>query len=85
MKNAKEMKAITEENIDKYLNKCREAAQECAEHWIAFAIENAAKDREYSLEFRVANGIHIETVVEILEQNGYKVKTIGRTLKINWF
>ena len=85
MKNANEMKAITEKNIQEYVNKCREAAQECAEHWIAFAIENAAKDREYSLEFRVANNIHIDTVVEILEQNGYKVKTTGRTLKINWF
>lgn len=84
MKNAKELHDITATAINMVLEQHRERAIKTLNDKIAPQMEQAAALGIFWVDYHVDAGISLDTIVNELQSNGYKVTRSGRTLRISW-
>lgn len=84
MKNAKELHTITATAIYAELEQHREKAIKILNDKIVPQMELAAMRGKFWMDFHVDTGISLDTIVNELQSNGYKITRSGRTLRISW-
>lgn len=84
MKNAKELHDITATAVNMVLEQHRERAIKTLNDKIVPQMEQAAARGKFWMEFHVDTGISLDTIVNELQNNGYKATRSGRTLRISW-
>ena len=87
MKNAKEMRAVALEVIRKEKEEKIENALNLIENKIAIEIENVANAGrfEYAIDTTEFQNVDWETVMNILDENGYRTKVTKKVMKIEWW
>lgn len=84
MKNAKELHTITASAIYVESERHKENAIKILNDKIVPQMELAAARGKFWMEFRVDAGISLDTIMNELRNNEYKVTSSGRTLRIRW-
>lgn len=84
MREAKEMRAITDKVIEERIAKRKTQAEEFLETRIMPQIERAAGCGRYEESYMIDAGIDKLHMVDVLRSSGYEVTHQGNTLKISW-
>ena len=84
MKNAKELHAITATAIYVELERHKERAIKTLNDKIVPQMELAAARGSFWIDYHVDAGISLDTIMNELQNNEYKVTRSGRTLRISW-
>ena len=84
MKNAKELREITMETINRELIEKQNKAMEVLENKIAPQLQRMAEAGNFYTSFHVDTDADIEVIVSELIENDYKVRRKSRVLEISW-
>ena len=84
MKNAKELREITMETVNRVLAERQSRAMEVLENKIAPHLQKIAESGNFYTSFHVDADVDIEVIVSELTENDYGVRRKGRVLEISW-
>lgn len=84
MKNAKELREITMETINRELIEKQNRAMEVLENKIAPQLQRIAEVGNFYTTFHVDTDADIEIIISELTENDYGVIRKGRVLEISW-
>jgi hypothetical protein len=84
MKNAKELREITMETVNRVLAERQNRAMEVLENKIAPQLQKMAEAGNFYTSFHVDADVDIEVIVSELTENDYGVRRKGRVLEISW-
>lgn len=84
MKNAKELREITMETINKVLAERQNRTMEVLENKIAPQLQSMAEAGNFYTSFYVDADADIEVIVSELTENDYRVRRKDRVLEISW-
>lgn len=84
MKNAKELREITMETVNRVLAERQNRAMEVLENKIAPHLQKMAEGGNFYTTFHVDADVDIEVIMSELTENDYGVRRKGRVLEISW-
>lgn len=84
MKNAKELKEITMETVNRELIEKQNRAIEVLENKITPQLQKIAEAGNFYTSFHVDADADIEVIISELIENDYVVRRKGRVLNISW-
>jgi len=85
MKNANEMRAIAEAEVEKIIQKKKNKATAVVEGAISNLIDAAATMGHFSIRYHVDDeGVDIEYAIELMRSFGYAIDRNGRHLVVRW-